>query len=123
MLNGFVIARRRVNAGGGPGPVSGVCVDWYVRVCGARVDCAWRGGVGFDVPAVRLALFEQFGVFCKFASLQVGRINRQLSTRCHKLDRVAVLGSTNRPKPLETCLLWQNKHPGRSTVNQEQVCA
>ena len=73
MLNGFVIARRRVNAGGGPGPVSGVCVDWYVRVCGARVDCAWRGGVGFDVPAVRLALFEQFGFFCKFASLQAGR--------------------------------------------------
>ena len=87
------------------------------------MDCACHGGVDFGIPAVRLALFEQVGFFCKFASLLIGHVSRQLSTRCHKLDRVAVLGSTNRPKPLETCLLWQNKHPGRSTVNQEQVCA
>ena len=57
MLNGFVIARRRVNAGGGPGPVSGVCVDWYVSVSGgAWITCNTEASVltssGSDIGSV-----------------------------------------------------------------------
>jgi hypothetical protein len=74
--------------------------------------------VGIQGILLTARAVQLFSEFCK-PSEQTSC--RQLSTLV-SLDRVTVLGLTNRPNPLETKTSLESNRPGRFIVNQEQVC-